>query len=52
MVAAVAAIVVETILFVTLIRFVYRMLKWVARKLFGGRQTPPGKPLEEQRKVA
>jgi len=52
MVLAVAAIVVETILFVTLIRFVYRMLKWVVRKLFGGRQTPPGKPLEEQRKVA
>jgi HAE1 family hydrophobic/amphiphilic exporter-1 len=52
MVAAVAAIVVETILFVTLIRFVYRMLKWVVRKLFGGRQTPPSKPVEEQRKVA
>ena len=52
MVLAVAAIVVETILFVTLIRFVYRMLKLAVRKVVGGRKAPPAVPVQEERKIA
>ncbi|NYE61177.1 HAE1 family hydrophobic/amphiphilic exporter-1 [Duganella sp. 1224] len=51
MVLAVLSIVVEAILFLVLLRFVYRSVMWLVRKVLG-RKTPPAPPAEQERKIA
>jgi HAE1 family hydrophobic/amphiphilic exporter-1 len=52
MVPAVISIVIEALLFLVLIRFVFRMVMWVVRKALGKNKTPPAPPVEEERKIA
>lgn len=52
MILAVLSIVIEFVLFLVLLRFVFRSIMWAVRKVFGKDKNPPAPPAEAERKIA
>jgi HAE1 family hydrophobic/amphiphilic exporter-1 len=52
MILAVLSIVIEFLLFLVLLRFVFRSIMWAVRKVFGKDKNPPAPPAEAERKIA
>ncbi|MYN30074.1 efflux RND transporter permease subunit [Duganella levis] len=52
MILAVLSIVIEFLLFLVLLRFVFRSILWAVRKAFGKDKNPPAPPAEVERKIA
>jgi HAE1 family hydrophobic/amphiphilic exporter-1 len=52
MILAVVSIVIEFMLFLVLLRFVFRSVVWAVRKVFGKDRQPPAPPAQAERKIA